>query len=181
MRIITGSLKGRRLESPKNDKIRPTSDKVKEAIFSMLFDEFYDKAVCDLFAGTGSLGLEALSRGARKCYFADYSKESLSLLKRNIEYCKLGSEAVILAGDYSTALHRIKERLAVIFLDPPYEGGLMIDAIKTVSELSLLEEEGTIVAEHSIFEELPEKIGKYERVKQKTYGKIAISIYRYIC
>ena len=179
MRIITGSLKGRRLESPKNDKIRPTSDKVKEAIFSMLFDEFYDMPVCDLFAGTGNLGLEAISRGASRCYFADSARESISLLKRNIAYCNVGDKAVLLAGDYVTALQRIREKMSVIFLDPPYEAGYMQKAIETIDTLDLLEDGGSIVAEHSAFEKLDDSIGKYQKVKEKCYGKIVISIYRH--
>ncbi|MGP1569940.1 MAG: 16S rRNA (guanine(966)-N(2))-methyltransferase RsmD [Eubacteriales bacterium] len=178
MRIITGSLKGRRLESPKNDKIRPTSDKVKEAIFSMLFDEFYDMPVCDLFAGTGNLGLEAISRGASCCYFADSSRESVALLKRNIEYCNVGEQAIILAGDYAQALHRIRGKMAVIFLDPPYEAGYMQDALKLIDSLDILEKNGCIVAEHSRFEKLEDTIGRYEKIKEKVYGKIVISIFK---
>lgn len=180
MRIITGKYRGRRLETPKNDKVRPTSDKVKEAIFSILFDEFYDGVVCDLFAGTGNLGIEALSRGAKRCYFADSSKDSISLVRQNLNACKIKDEAVVLAGDYISALNRIREKLTVIFLDPPYEAGFMLPAMQEIEKLELLEKEGTIVAEHSIFEELPDCLGKYEKIKEKRYGKIAISIYKYL-
>lgn len=180
MRVITGSLKGRRLESPKNDKVRPTSDKVKEAIFSMLFDEFYDMPVCDLFAGTGNLGIEALSRGASRCYFADSSRESLALVKRNIEYCNVGNKAILLAGDYAHALQRIREKVAVIFLDPPYEAGYMKKAIQIINSLDLLMPEGSIVAEHSAFEKLDDMIGEYQKIKEKEYGKIVVSIYKNI-
>ncbi len=178
MRIITGSLKGRRLKTPKNDKIRPTSDKVKEAIFSMLFDEFYAEPVCDLFAGTGNLGLEALSRGASRCYFADSQKESLSIIKSNIEYCNIGDRAILLSGDYAVALQRIREKLAVIFLDPPYDANYMPSAINMIDSLDLLRDGGLIVAEHSISEKLEDSIGGFEKIKEKEYGKIAVSIYR---
>lgn len=177
MRIIAGELKGRKIEAPKGDNVRPTSDKVKEAVFSMISHEIYDEAVADVFAGTGNLGLEALSRGARHCYFGDKSRESLSFIKENIKACRVQDRATVIAGDYTGVLKRIPEKVKAVFLDPPYKEGLMISAIELISELDLLEEEGMIVAEHSFSEKLPEQIGRYRIIKEKRYGKIAVSIY----
>lgn len=177
MRIIAGDLKGRRLTSPKDEKVRPTSDKVKEAIFSMISDTYYDEMVIDLFAGTGNLGIEAISRGARHCYFGDKSKDSLALIRENINTCKVQDRATVIAGDYEMVLKRISCKAQIIFLDPPYKDGLMISCIELINDMDLLTEDGYIVAEHSLDEKLPENIGKYQKIKEKRYGKIAVSIY----
>ncbi|MBN7772569.1 16S rRNA (guanine(966)-N(2))-methyltransferase RsmD [Clostridium aminobutyricum] len=177
MRIIAGDLKGRKLISPKDDKVRPTSDKVKEAIFSMIADTYYDEVVIDLFAGTGNLGIEAISRGAKRCYFGDRSRESLVLIKENITKCNVQDQSVIIAGDYEMILKRISEKAQIIFLDPPYKDGLMIGCIELIDQLDLLKEDGYIIAEHSLTENLPEQIGHFEKIKEKKYGKIVVSIY----
>ncbi len=177
MRIIAGDLKGRKLASPKDEKVRPTSDKVKEAIFSMIADSYYDEVVIDLFAGTGNLGIEAISRGAKHCYFGDKSKDSLILIKDNINTCKVQDKSTIIAGDYEMVLKHIPVKAQIIFLDPPYKDGLMVSCIQRINDFDLLTEEGYIIAEHSLQEKLPETIGKYQLIKEKRYGKIAVSIY----
>ncbi len=177
MRVIAGELKGRKLVSPKDERVRPTSDKVKEAIFSMITDTYYDEPVIDVFAGTGNLGIEAISRGAKHCYFGDRARDSIGLIKENITNCKIQDRCTILAGDYETVLKRVPVKAQIIFLDPPYSDGLMIPAIELISQLDLLKEDGYIIAEHSIKEELPETIGGYEKIKEKRYGKIAVSIF----
>lgn len=177
MRIIAGELKGRKLASPKDEKVRPTSDKVKEAIFSMIADSYYDEVVIDLFAGTGNLGIEAISRGASHCYFGDKSKDSLTLIRENINTCRVQDKSTILAGDYEMVLKRIPVKAQIIFLDPPYKDGLMISCINLINQLDLLNEDGYIIAEHSLQEKLPETVGKYQLIKEKRYGKIAVSIY----
>ena len=100
MRIIAGDYKGRRLNAPADYKIRPTADKVKEALFSIIGDDIDEAVVCDLFSGTGNLGLEALSRGADKCYFVDNSAESIRLIKENIEMCRAEEYSVVIHGDF---------------------------------------------------------------------------------
>lgn len=177
MRIIAGDLKGRKLASPKDKSVRPTSNKVKEAIFSMIANYYYDEVVVDLFAGTGNFGIEAISRGARHCYFGDKSRDSLALIRDNINTCRVQDKSTILAGDYEMVLKRIPEKAQIIFLDPPYEDGLMISCIELIDDLDLLTEDGYIIAEHSFHEKLPEIVGKYKLVKEKKYGKIAVSIY----
>ena len=104
MRIIAGEYKGRRITAPEDTSVRPTTGKVKEAIFAMLMNDIYDAVTVDLFAGTGNLGLEALSRGARKCYFGDNSRDSLRLIKENIAHCRAEDKSVVIAGSYEKVL-----------------------------------------------------------------------------
>jgi len=177
MRIIAGECKGRVLNTPKNNQIRPTTDKVKEALFSMITAFLQDSIVIDLFAGSGNLGLEAISRGAKRCYFGDYSKESLTLLKRNIALCRAESKSVVIAGDYMKVLTAILEKADIIFLDPPYQKNLLLSCLHAISEKELLNEEGIIVAEHGKTECLPEHIGPFSKIKEKKYGTIIVSLY----
>lgn len=177
MRIIAGDFKGRRLYTPEGEHIRPTTDKVKEAIFSMIAFDIPDAVVIDLFAGTGNLGLEALSRGAKHCYFGDNSRDSLALIKQNVKYCKAEDMSEIIAGDYLRILDRIREKADIIFLDPPYKNGLMLSCLSHISELGLLREDGIVVCEHGFEEKLPDEYAGFEKIKEKKYGKIIISIF----
>lgn len=177
MRIIAGDFKGRKLETPKNDDVRPTTDNVKEAIFNLAM-EYIPGAICvDLFAGTGNLGLEAISRGAEKCYFCDNSRESLALVIQNVNTCKVKEQSVILSGDFSRGLAMIKEKVDVFFLDPPYKEGLYEAAVAEIAELDLLAEDGIIITEHSMYDKFPEEISGFRKIKEKRYGKIAVTIY----
>ena len=177
MRIIAGENRGRRLEAPLDRTMRPTSDKVKEAMFSILAPEIYDAEVCDLFSGTGSLGLEALSRGAKHCYFGDVSRESIRITEENIERCKSKERSTVIFGDYRRVLDRIEDPVDIFILDPPYEAGLVTCAMEVISEEKLLAEGGTIVAEHHKREELPEELFGFRRVKEKKYGTVVLSFY----
>jgi 16S rRNA (guanine966-N2)-methyltransferase len=177
LRIISGGLKGRRLITPKDNKIRPTTDKVKESIFSMLMPYIEDAVVIDLFAGTGNLGLEAISRGARYCYFGDKARESLLLIKENIKYCEVEKQATIISGEFERILERVHEKVDIIFLDPPYKDGLIKNCLIKIEELELLSDDGVIVIEHGKREELDDDIGKFSKIKEKKYGTIVVSIY----
>lgn len=179
MRIITGEYRGRKLETPIGYDVRPTTDKVKEAIFNLLQNDMYDAVCVDLFAGTGSLGLEALSRGARRCYFCDNARASLNLVKTNIKICGAGDKSIVLAGDYTKTLARIKEQADIFFLDPPYASGVYEKCLELIEELDLLTEDGIIVAEHDKYDEMPEQVGNLVKVKERRYGKILVSIYQY--
>lgn len=154
MRIITGEYKGRKLESPKDNSIRPTTDKVKEAIFSIIAFDVPGAVCVDLFAGTGNLGLEALSRGAARCYFGDKSRESLALVRKNIAICGAQDKSIVMAGEYQKVLSSIREKADIFFLDPPYRDGLMQDCISLITENELLAEDGIIIAEHGKDEKL---------------------------
>ena len=180
MRIITGDFKGRRLEMPENNSIRPTTEKVKEAIFSIIAGNLEDAVCVDLFAGTGNLGIEALSRGAEKCYFADNSRESLALIKRNIEMCRAEEWSVVIPGDFEKVLTRLGEKgekIDILFLDPPYKKGLYERCFELIREYELLADEGIIIAEHNVRDALADEISGFEKIKERTYGTIAISIY----
>lgn len=177
MRIITGEYRGRRLESPAGYDVRPTSDKVKEAVFNIIMNEVWDATCVDLFAGTGNLGLEALSRGAKKCYFGDNSRESINLIKNNVKMCRAEDKSVIIAGDYSKIIGRINEKVDIFFLDPPYKDGLYENCLEIIDSLDLLSEEGIIVAEHGVRDYVPETVGSLEIIKERKYGKIMVTIY----
>ena len=177
MRIITGEYKGRRLESPKDNSIRPTTDKVKEAIFSIIAFDLPGAVCVDLFAGTGNLGLEALSRGASRCYFGDKSRESIALVRKNINMCGAQEKSIVIAGEYQKVLASINEKADIFFLDPPSRDGLMEDCIYLISEHDLLAEGGLIIAEHGKDERLPDEISGFSKIKERKYGKIIISIY----
>lgn len=177
MRIITGDYRGRKLETPIGNDVRPTTDKVKEAIFNIIQQDIYGAVCADLFAGTGNLGLEALSRGAKMCYFCDNSRESLNLIKTNVKKCGAQDKSVILAGDFTKGLARIQDKVDIFFLDPPYSEGLYEKCLETIEELDLLTDDGIIIAEHGVHDFVPEKIGKFEMIKERKYGKIVVTIY----
>lgn len=177
MRIIAGDYKGRRLTSPMDDRVRPTTDKVKEAIFSILTNEIYGSNVLDLFSGSGNLGLEALSRGAEHCWFCDSSRDSIKLIRENISYCKADDKATVMAGDFRKVLARITEQMDIILLDPPYGKGMLSECFALIEEYDILAENGLILAEHRKEEELPEEIGRFTKIKERKYGKVVVSIY----
>ena len=181
MRIVAGEFKGRRIETPKGNDVRPTTEKVKEALFSMLSDLMEDSVCCDLFSGTGNLGLEAISRGARKCVFCDNSGESVRLIKRNIEYCRAGDRAVLVPGSFEKCLKKMDEdglKADIFFLDPPYREGLYDRCMELINELGLLKEGGVIVCEHGRNDRFPEEYCGFLKFKEKNYGSITLSMYR---
>ena len=177
MRIIAGELKGRRLASPSDNRVRPTTDKVKEAVFSMISGYLQDSIVLDLFSGTGNLGLEAISRGAARVYFADRDRTSVALTKDNIRHCRVEDRAEVLHADYISVLNRFQYEADVIFLDPPYEAGYLENCLRLIGEKGILAEDGIVVAEHSHSEILPETVAGLVLIKTKRYGKISISLY----
>ena len=177
MRIIAGELKGRRLKTPYDDRVRPTTDKVKEAVFSMISPYLYDSVAVDLFAGTGNLGLEAISRGARRVYFADKDRRSIALVRENTAYCRVEDRSVILWSDYRDALLKIEDPVDIIFLDPPYGSGFLEDALEMIASCGILSDGGIVVAEYAVGEELPDSFGALSVIKKKKYGKIGISVY----
>lgn len=179
MRVVAGKYKGRRLDNPIGYDIRPTSDKVKESIFNILMNDTYGRVFCDLFSGTGSLGIEALSRGAKKCYFSDYSRESIRLILDNIKNCNCQKEAIVLQGDYNKNLARISEKIDVFLLDPPYKSGFYEKSIEEIENLDLLAQDGIILAEHEVHDIMPRQVGNLHIVKEKKYGKIMVSLYKY--
>ncbi len=179
MRIIAGKFRGRKLLSPKGNDVRPTTDKVREAVFDILY-QFKDTGYIafDVFSGSGSMGLEAISRGATKVYFSDSSRESLALTKENISLCGAGEFSVLLLGDYLRNIARVKDKVDVFFLDPPYANGYILPALEAIDKAGNAADDGIVVCEHSYRDELPEKISGFTRVKSRKYGSIALSFYQ---
>jgi len=157
MRIITGSARGARLKAPKGMQTRPTSDRIKESLFSILGDFVRGKRVLDLFAGTGSLGLEALSRGAEQAVFID--RATAGILRENAEHTKLLERSEIFRGDVFSVLPRLESagrQFQLIFCDPPYHAGLWERALSAVDRSELLAPDGLLILEHGGDEALPE-------------------------
>lgn len=179
MRIIGGRLKGRRLAAVRG-QIRPTADRVREAIFNILGPEVDDSLVLDLFAGTGALGLEALSRGARSAIFVENHKSALQVLQRNVSQCGLTGVSRVLPLPAAKALSRLAatgEQFSLIFLDPPYGFGLAANTVALLAQQNLVTSSGRIVAEHSRLEELAAVYQPLERSDQRRYGATMVSFY----
>ena len=178
MRIIAGSLGGRRIKSPTTNDIRPTSDKVKEAIFSMILPyttgEF---TAVDLFAGSGNMGIEAISRGATKVFFTDASRQSLNLVRENLKLCDVEDKAVLISGDFRNNIRRIKDTVDIYFVDPPYADGYIPPALWAINEAGNLRPGGIVVCEHSKKDVLDDEYPGFKKLKDRRYGAIAVTIY----
>lgn len=158
------------------DVIRPTADAVKESMFSIVQFDIEDAVVLDLFAGSGQLGIEALSRGAKKCYFVDSSKASIEVIRQNLEHTKLTDDAVVVNMPNSAFLRTAREKIDIAFLDPPYEKGLIQRSLPALA--GIMQKNGIIVCEHEKDCRLPEEVGGFVIAKQYKYGKIALTVYR---
>ncbi|MGN0491953.1 16S rRNA (guanine(966)-N(2))-methyltransferase RsmD [Ruminococcus sp.] len=177
MRVITGCARGRRLETLEGEDVRPTTDRIKEAIFSIIQFETEGRAFLDLFAGSGQMGIEALSRGAKTACFVDNSKKSLDTVKRNLKTTKLEQNAKTFAMDYQSFLAMCSERFDIAFLDPPYKTGMLQNALGLVPEI--MNETGVIIAENPLDEEILSNYGNFVLDRQYRYGKIKISTFRH--
>ena len=174
MRVITGTARGRKLREPKDRAVRPTTDMVKEAIFSIVQFDVPGRRVLDLFAGTGQLGIEALSRGARECVFVDNSPASLALVRENLDIC--GMKAAVIRSD-ALAYLRGCGKYDLVFVDPPYQAGLYGDVLHALFSFDILNEGGIILVESMRGESMPEAEPPYARGKTYNYGKISLTIY----
>ena len=177
MRVITGTAKGRRLTTLEGEDIRPTADKVKGAIFNSIQFDIEGRVVLDLFAGSGQLGIEALSRGAQKAVFIDLSRKATQVVTENLEHCNLKENATVFNGDSLSYLKTTREKFDIIFIDPPYNKQLTAKALPLA--LNVINDGGIIVCETASDEELPETIGSFEAVKNDRYSKTKLTIYRY--
>lgn len=176
MRIITGSARGKRLATADGRDVRPTPERVKEGIFSALQFDIEGRRVLDLFAGSGQLGLEALSRGAESCTFTDASDSSVKIIKQNIEQTGLSAGAEVLRTDYAAFCAASRDVFDIAFLDPPYASGLLEPALKAV--LPLMSDYGVIVCEHPQEVVLPEGTGGFKISRTYKYGKVFVTVYR---
>ncbi|MDR3365017.1 MAG: 16S rRNA (guanine(966)-N(2))-methyltransferase RsmD [Clostridiales Family XIII bacterium] len=181
MRVIAGEFKGRKLLSPKGRGVRPTTDLVKEAIFSMIAPYLPDAVCLDLFAGTGALGIEALSRGAARVYFCDVSPDSTALLRQNLDACRVdGRGAVVYRSDWRGAVTKLGEKCNLVFIDAPYEMWEYYSQIlETLAAVRVLGTDARIVVERDA------DMGGYalpvnfERVREKRYGGIGVDLLAY--
>lgn len=176
MRIITGTSRGRRLVAPEGLDVRPTPEKVKEALFSALQFDIEGRRVLDLFAGSGQLGIEALSRGAKSSTFVDSSPVSIKTVEKNLAVSELSDKARVLKTDYASFCASSREIFDIAFLDPPYNEGILLPALKAV--LPLMSDYGTVICEHPPQVELPEEIGGFCVKRTYRYGKIHVTVYK---
>lgn len=177
MRVITGIAKGRRLCTvPGTDIVRPTSDKVKESIFSAIQFDIEGRRVLDLFAGSGQLGIEALSRRAQSAVFVDCSPASLDVVNRNLSLTGLCDNAKVVKSDYSSFLQLTSDVFDIAFLDPPYNAGILIDALeKTIKHMS---DFGTVFCEHPADKLLPESVLDFSISRIYRFGSILVTMYK---
>lgn len=187
MRVISGSAKGRRLVPPQDRRVRPTSDRIKEALFSIILSRKGDLngfAVLDLFAGTGNLGIEALSRGAAKALFVDNHRGSITLIRKNLHGTGLEESAEVMASDTFASIAKLAEagrKFDLILADPPYNQGLAEKLLGEPALERLLSEESLLVIETSNSEDLPESCGNLSMCDRRVYGDTAITFYTFGC
>ena len=178
MRVITGTARGVQLKTPEGMLTRPTTDRVKEALFSIIHFEIPGASVLDLFGGTGQLGIEALSRGAQNAVFVDAREDACKLIRENLKRTKLEQNGRVVRSDYLDYLNCFREKFNIILLDPPYAEVFLENALKRITEIDILQSNGIIVTERPLGKELPWEFDGYVRSKDYKYGKTLITIYR---
>lgn len=174
MRVITGSARGRRLKTPETYDIRPTTDNVKESLFNILQFDVEGRRVLDLFAGTGQLGIEALSRGAKSAVFVDADRDAVKIVRENLKTCGLAAEV-----RQQEALSYLRQGgvFDLIFVDPPYDAGLYGPVLETIKSVDNLSEGGIIICEARREEALPDMAAPYRKRREYCYGKVKLALY----
>jgi len=178
MRIISGTSKGRKLVTPRSQSLRPTSDRVKESMFNILQDDIVGKVVLDLFAGTGNLGIEALSRGAKKTIFVEKGRQALRLIQRNLTQFGLESQSEILPKDANRAIGILKQKgesFDLILMDPPYEKGLIQRTLMKLNSYPIYHKDSILVIEHDRREPLSTVMDGWNLIRQRRIGDTLIS------
>lgn len=178
MRVITGSAKGVKLKTPDGINTRPTAERVKEALFSAIQEEIPGANVLDLFGGTGQLGIEALSRGAKSAVFVDKDKAACDLIQENLRKTKLDGQGSVFRADYLTYLSSARQKFDLVFLDPPYAEVFLETALKRISEIDILTSRGIIIAERPFDKELQDEFEDLRCFRQYKYGKTMIAVFR---
>lgn len=176
MRIIGGKYRGRTLTTFEGEWIRPTSDRVKESLFNILYTRLFGANVLDLFCGSGALGLESLSRGAKNVVFNDVSKDSVNVLRKNLTKLGVGTEANVLCDDYALCLERVKGPFDLIFIDPPYRLDIGERALEKIAKKGLLGENGIIVYERD--RAFSGTVSGLELFDERKYGKTYLTFFR---
>jgi len=178
MRVITGSARGRVLETLKGgDIVRPTTDKVKEAVFSSIQFEIEGRTFLDAFAGSGQMGIEALSRGAGKAVFIDASRKAAAVIERNLTVTNLKQFASVITADTLSYLRNCMEEFDIAFLDPPYNTGILQETLPTIAQR--MKKTGVIICESALNDKILQKYYKFTLDRERTYGKIKVSTYRH--
>jgi 16S rRNA (guanine966-N2)-methyltransferase len=180
MRVVSGKFKGKALKAVPGNSTRPTTDKVKEAIFNMIGPYFDGGLGLDLFAGSGGLGIEALSRGIDKVIFVDRDGKAIQTINENLRQCSIDDQAEVYRNDANRALKAIIKReltFDYIFLDPPYAKQQLKELLEMIDKHRLLNTLGVIVCEHSTDVKMPAQVAGLTKIKQETYGIITVSIY----
>ena len=178
MRVITGKAKGITLATPDGMLTRPTSDRVKEALFSIVQFDLPGARVLDLFGGTGQLGIEALSRGASSAVFVDSREDACRLIRENLRRTKLEQDGKVVRCDYLDYLKRCRDRFDIVILDPPYAEVFLENALKTLTEIDILQSGGIIIAERPLGKDLPWDFEGYTRSRDYKYGNTLLTLYR---
>ena len=178
MRVITGTARGRRLKELAGMETRPTTDRVKEGLFNIIQFDIEGRSVLDLFAGTGQLGIEALSRGAARATFVDQRKDAVNLVGENLKLTGLYDRGRVICGDAMAFLAACREKFDLVFLDPPYQSNLLEEALKQLTKFDILREYGIIMCESAAEWTLPPLAPPYEWGREYRYGKIKLTVCR---
>ena len=178
MRVITGKARGVNLKTPEGLQTRPTTDRVKEAMFSIIQFDIPGMRVLDLFGGTGQLGIEALSRGAKSAVFVDAGDKACALIRENLRRCRMEDQGQVIRADYLDYLNRCRDTFGIILLDPPYAEVFLEKALKKITEIDILQTGGIIVAERPVGKEISWDFPGYTRSRDYKYGKTLITLYR---
>ncbi|RRD40397.1 16S rRNA (guanine(966)-N(2))-methyltransferase RsmD [Leptotrichia sp. OH3620_COT-345] len=182
MRITAGTLKNRKIKSREGRDTRPTLERIKEAIFSIIGEKVHNSKFLDLYSGTGNMAIEALSRGADRAVMVEQDKEALKIIINNVNNLRLDNKCRAYKNDVFRAveiLGRKNENFDIIFLDPPYKENISSETIKKISDNNILNKDGIIISEHSIYEKTQNKIGNFIKYDERDYNKKMISFYRY--
>ena len=179
MRVIAGKFKGRKLEVPKTT-LRPTLDRTKETLFNLLQTEVPEARVLDIFSGSGSLGIEALSRGAESCVFVEINKDAAKVIKANCEKCGCLPQSSVLNLSYDSAIGSLKQKFDIVFADPPYHEGLYYGILKRLEKSDILSDDAIVVLEHDTENELPDSVGNLSKYRVKSMGKCSFSFYQVV-
>ena len=178
MRVISGKARGVNLKTPAGTATRPTADRVKEAVFSIIQFDLPGATVLDLFGGTGQLGIEALSRGAKNAVFVDERDDACKLIRENLKRTKLEGEGRIIRSDYSAFLKSTSQKFDIIFLDPPYAEVFLENSLNLITQIDILQSGGIIVTERPLEKELLLDFTGYNRSKDYKYGNTLITLFR---
>ena len=183
LRIISGNLRGKKLQAVRGRQVRPTADRLRESIFNILSSRVHEAIVLDLFAGTGALGIEAISRGAECAVFIDSSPGALAVIARNIEACAYSRLTKVIKWDISKNLNCIKSSsppFNLIFIDPPYNRNIIKAALRNLYRSNSVAKGAYVVIEHAAAEPIPANLEAFEIDHQRKYGKTLVSFLNYV-